>query len=107
MPHPIDIHVGKQLRKIRLIRGLKQSEIATSLNLSFQQIQKYETGANRLSASRMYEISQILEVEPTAFFEDACTKGNKKVTPDISSKISDILAEIMERVNIIDDLNKI
>lgn len=70
MPHPIDIHVGKRLRFRRTILGLTQESIADSANLTFQQIQKYERGANRISASRLYEFSKILSIPPSYFFED-------------------------------------
>lgn len=70
MPHPIDIHVGKRLRFRRTILGLTQESIAHSANLTFQQIQKYERGSNRISASRLYEFSKILSVSPSYFFEE-------------------------------------
>lgn len=69
MAHPVDIHVGKKIREARLVRGLTQSAVARELGLSFQQLQKYETGYNRVSASKMFELSQLLEVSPSFFFE--------------------------------------
>ena len=65
----IDRHVGQQLRKARILRDMSQEDLATAINLTFQQVQKYERGMNRLSASRMYQISKILRVRPTYFFE--------------------------------------
>jgi transcriptional regulator with XRE-family HTH domain len=65
----IDKHVGKQLRVMRAARGLTQEALAASLGISYQQLHKYETGANSIAASRMYEIAQILCVSPDAFFE--------------------------------------
>lgn len=69
MPHPVDIHVGKRLKEIRTMRGLTQSNVAHHLGISFQQLQKYETGANRVSASRMFELSRLLKISPSFFFE--------------------------------------
>jgi transcriptional regulator with XRE-family HTH domain len=67
--HPTDTHVGKRLRMRRLMLGLSQTKIANALGLSFQQVQKYEKGANRIGASRLRHLSQILEVPETFFFE--------------------------------------
>ncbi|PHQ98688.1 MAG: transcriptional regulator [Marinosulfonomonas sp.] len=69
MPHPVDIHVGKRIKEIRTVRGLTQSNVADYLGISFQQLQKYETGANRVSASRMFELSKLLDITPAFFFE--------------------------------------
>ena len=69
-PNPIDIHVGERLRQRRNLVGLGQDALAKALGLSFQQIQKNEKGLNRIGASRIYELSLILEVEPNYFFED-------------------------------------
>lgn len=69
MPHPVDIHVGKRIKEIRTVRGMTQSNVAEHLGISFQQLQKYETGANRVSASRMFELSKLLNITPAFFFE--------------------------------------
>lgn len=69
MVHPVDIHVGKKIREARLVRGMTQSAVAKQLGLSFQQLQKYETGYNRVSASKMYELGRLLDVPPSYFFE--------------------------------------
>ena len=69
MVHPVDIHVGKKIRQARLVRGMTQSAVAKELGLSFQQLQKYETGYNRVSASKLFELSQLLDVSPSYFFE--------------------------------------
>ncbi len=73
MVHPVDIHVGKKIRQARLVRGLTQSGVAKQLGLSFQQLQKYETGFNRVSASKLFELSQLLDVTPSYFFEGLAT----------------------------------
>ena len=54
MPHPIDIHVGQKIKQIRTLRRLSQTAVARKLDLSFQQVQKYETGSNRVAASRLF-----------------------------------------------------
>lgn len=80
MTHPIDSHVGKRIRQQRWQLGLTQHQLADSVGVKFQQIQKYETGANRVSASRLWEIAHVLEVSPSYFFEgiDEGTVGNRK-----------------------------
>ena len=67
-PHPVDTHVGGVLRDLRTARGLSQSDLAVRLGLSFQQVQKYERGANRISASKLFELAQILGEDPAVFF---------------------------------------
>ena len=69
VPHPVDIHVGRRMRQQRELRGLTQVELARQLGLSFQQVQKYETGANRISSSRMWQVCEVLDVTPGYFFE--------------------------------------
>lgn len=69
MSHPVDAHVGKRLKQIRTLRRMSQTDVAKRLNLSFQQIQKYEIGSNRVAASRLFELSQILDVPTSYFFE--------------------------------------
>ena len=69
MSHPVDIHVGKKLKQLRVLRGMTQTEVAQGLGISFQQVQKYELGRNRISASKLFEISRILNVAPSSFFE--------------------------------------
>ena len=68
-PRTEDIHIGKQIRNRRKTLGLTQSNLAASMGLAFQQIQKYETGKNRVSASRICDLSKILQVTPAYFFE--------------------------------------
>ena|ERR1043166_3362756 len=70
-PHDIDLHVGQKLRQRRLMLGLTQQKLGKLLTLTFQQVQKYERGLNRVSASRLFEISSALKVPITYFFEDA------------------------------------
>ncbi|MEL0105462.1 MAG: helix-turn-helix transcriptional regulator [Rhodospirillaceae bacterium] len=74
-PHPIDIHVGSRVRLRRTLLGLSQEKLGEAVGLTFQQIQKYERGANRIGASRLHEFSQILEVPVSFFFEGTDTKA--------------------------------
>ncbi len=66
----MDEHVGQRLRVRRNIMGISQEKLAEMLGLTFQQVQKYERGSNRISAGRLFEISKILEVDPNWFFKD-------------------------------------
>lgn len=68
-PHPADIFAGKQLRIKRTILGISQEEIGEAVGITFQQIQKYERGINRMGASRIAEFSKILKISPRCFFE--------------------------------------
>lgn len=69
MAHPVDIHVGKRVRHRRWLVGMTQQQLAEKVGIKFQQIQKYETGANRVSASRLWDISEALDVPVSFFFE--------------------------------------
>jgi transcriptional regulator with XRE-family HTH domain len=69
MANEIDLHVGKRLRRRRRLLGLTQQQLAESIGIRFQQIQKYECGANRVTASRLYELSVSLNVPVGYFFE--------------------------------------
>lgn len=69
-PRPVDVHVGGRLRLRRTLLGISQEKLGESVGLTFQQIQKYERGANRVSASRLYEFSKILDVSISFFFDD-------------------------------------
>lgn len=65
----IDTHVGRQLRVLRASRGLTQENLAEKIGISYQQLHKYETGANSISASRLYELAKLLAVSPDTFFD--------------------------------------
>ena len=66
----VDAHVGKRIRKRRTSMGLTQENLAHALQLSYQQLQKYETGANRISVGRLYEVANCLDTDVSFFFED-------------------------------------
>lgn len=69
--NPIDAHVGSQVKLRRAVVGMSQTELANRLGITFQQVQKYEKGANRIGASRLYLIAEILNVPVQSFFEGA------------------------------------
>lgn len=69
-PTWIDVHVGQRVRQRRTLLGYSQEKLAEALNLTFQQVQKYERGANRVGAGRLYELANALDVPVTYFFED-------------------------------------
>lgn len=79
-PHPVDIHVGRKLRSRRTILGMSQEEIGDAVGITFQQVQKYERGLNRIGSSRLYEFSQILGVGVSYFFEDLTTEASGAIT---------------------------
>jgi len=68
--NPVDAHVGSRVRMRRTLLGLSQEKLGEALSLTFQQVQKYERGANRIGASRLYQISKVLEVPVSFFFEE-------------------------------------
>jgi len=70
-PNPIDVHVGSRVRLKRTMMGLSQEKLGESLGVTFQQVQKYEKGANRIGASRLQQIAAILKTPIAFFFEDA------------------------------------
>ena len=69
MKHPVDLHVGQRVRQRRWLFGMTQQQLAEKVGIKFQQIQKYETGTNRISASRLWDISEAMDVPVTFFFE--------------------------------------
>ena len=74
-PDPVDTHVGARLRLRRTLMGMSQTELAKAVGLTFQQVQKYESGANRISASRLYHIAEALDVPVSFFFDDMPRSG--------------------------------
>ncbi len=69
-PNPTDIHVGARVRLRRTLLGMSQEKLGDAIGLTFQQVQKYERGANRVGASRLYDLSRVLDVPVSFFFED-------------------------------------
>ncbi len=70
-PNPVDTHVGSRVRLRRMLLGMSQEKLGDAMNLTFQQVQKYEKGVNRIGASRLFHISRILDVPVQFFFEEA------------------------------------
>src|SRR5271169_1358798 len=71
LPNPIDKHVGARVRMRRLMVGMSQGKLGEALDVTFQQVQKYEKGANRIAASRLQQLARVLEVPPAFFFDGA------------------------------------
>jgi transcriptional regulator with XRE-family HTH domain len=69
-PNPVDVHVGSRVRLRRTLLGMSQEKLGDALGLTFQQVQKYERGANRIGASRLYDLSRVLDVPVSYFFEE-------------------------------------
>lgn len=88
MPHTIDILVGKKIRTARKLRGLSQTHLAEASQIKFQQVQKYETGANRVSASRLFEFSKTLDMPITFFFEQ----------PDVQFELDDVSIMLLRAI---------
>ena len=82
-PHPIDVHVGARVKLLRVLVGMSQSQLAEAIGLTFQQIQKYERAGNRISASALYGIAQVLDVPVSFFFDDmADVQPQPVIQPD-------------------------
>jgi transcriptional regulator with XRE-family HTH domain len=92
-PNPIDVHVGSRVRLQRKMTGVSQERLGSELGITFQQIQKYENGVNRISSSRLQQIARILSVPVTSFFEGA-PGGEEQAgpeTPDTSKYVLEFL----------------
>ncbi|MDG1707681.1 MAG: helix-turn-helix domain-containing protein [Emcibacteraceae bacterium] len=77
-PDPVDIHVGARVRLRRTLLGMSQEKLGKALGLTFQQVQKYERGANRIGSSRLFQLSRILDVPVSFFFDEMTTDTTKK-----------------------------
>jgi len=96
-PNPIDIHVGSRLRLRRALIGMSQEKLGNALEITFQQVQKYERGTNRISSSRLFQISRILDVSVSFFFDDMDTEIIKQ---------TEGMAEINKQVLQVDKLSR-
>jgi transcriptional regulator with XRE-family HTH domain len=81
-PNPIDVHVGARIRLRRTLLGISQENLADAIGLTFQQVQKYESGANRVSSSRLLDIANTLDVSISYFFEEM-SAGVQNQTPSM------------------------
>ena len=92
LPNPIDVHVGSRVRMRRMLVGMSQEKLGDSLGLTFQQVQKYEKGANRIGASRLFQISRVLGV-PVSFFYEGLTgdgEGNEVDQAEIDQSVFEL-----------------
>lgn len=95
MTHPVDSHVGSRIRQARLMRGKTQTELADALGISFQQVQKYELGRNRISASKLFETAKCLQLDVAFFFNGLETSNNAAPLMSAScAEAANILAQL-------------
>jgi transcriptional regulator with XRE-family HTH domain len=85
-PNPIDVHVGARVRLRRTLLGMSQEKLGEAIGLTFQQVQKYERGANRIGASRLFDLSRVLDVPVSFFFDD--------MSDDVSAQSPRMIASI-------------
>lgn len=103
-PNPIDVHVGNRVRMYRTLKGLSQERLGKELGLTFQQVQKYEKGLNRIGASRLWDISQVLET-PIALFYEGISDETQSLSPrhiqgaEISHDITTKVAQLATKVD--------
>lgn len=98
MAHHVDVHVGKRIRQRRWLIGMTQQKLAELVGIKFQQIQKYETGANRVSASRLWDIGQAMSV-PVSFFFEGLTM--EPAPDDVASTVPDDLIGDKEAMELV------
>jgi transcriptional regulator with XRE-family HTH domain len=91
-PNPTDKHVGSRVRTRRMLLGMTQEKLGDALGLTFQQVQKYEKGTNRIGASRLHHIANILQVPLAFFFEDVPGQPKAKNDAPSPAYVSDFLA---------------
>ena len=104
MSHYVDIHVGQKIRRRRWMTDMTQKQLADAVGIKFQQIQKYETGANRVSASRLFEISQALSV-PVSYFFEAIESEDQTEVATINANESAVPADLFQGKEAIELLN--
>lgn len=92
VPNPIDIHVGGRVRLRRTLLGMSQERLGEMIGLTFQQVQKYERGSNRIGASRLYDLSRVLEV-PISFFYEDMTEETAGQSPRLRAGLSEAPGE--------------
>jgi transcriptional regulator with XRE-family HTH domain len=85
-PNPVDVHVGSRVRLRRTLLGMSQEKLGDAIGLTFQQVQKYERGANRIGASRLFDVARVLEVPVSFFFdemsEDVAARSPSQITSE-------------------------
>ena len=103
-PDTVDIHVGQRLRVRRSLLGLSQEKLAEAIGLTFQQVQKYEKGMNRISAGRLFQLSKILEVPVAYFYENLADQTANKTTSALSDNEQEgfVSADLMQNKETLD-----
>ena len=101
MGNDIDLHLGKRLRRRRRLLGLTQQQLASVCGVRFQQIQKYECGANRISAARLWQLSEALEVPVGYFYDDLTDIIRAQAAPDVQEERAEG-AEVLARKETLD-----
>ena len=97
-PNFIDVHVGNRIRMRRQIVGMSQEKLGELLGITFQQVQKYEKGTNRIGASRLQNISRILAVAPAYFFDGATAAGPDLLNGFVEGKSSDSVVKFISTI---------
>lgn len=100
MPHPIDVHVGLRVRQRRALLGMTLTDLAKAVGLTFQQVQKYERGSTRISASRLFEFASVLGVPVSHFFDEMATEtssGKRKPGRPSAKEIDEVSALTTKR----------
>ncbi|MBI1209212.1 MAG: helix-turn-helix domain-containing protein [Azospirillum sp.] len=91
-PNPIDVHVGTRVRLRRTLLGMSQEKLGEALGLTFQQVQKYERGANRIGASRLFDLGRVLDVPVSFFFDDMPDDAIPLPIHDAAATVEDRMA---------------
>ncbi|PKP63897.1 MAG: transcriptional regulator [Alphaproteobacteria bacterium HGW-Alphaproteobacteria-8] len=104
MKHPIDVHVGKRVRHRRWMLGMTQQQLGDRVGIKFQQIQKYETGMNRISASRLWDIAQAMDTTISFFFEGL--DGAETAEHPAAAQIGDLMVD-REAIELVRSYNAI
>lgn len=111
-PHPVDVAVGANLKTFRTLRRMSQGDVAKLLGLSFQQIQKYEIGTNRIAASRLFSLANVLDVSVADFFQGINSDAGSDVENDDQGDIVRMIASILKpldakkRTKVLRDIKK-
>jgi transcriptional regulator with XRE-family HTH domain len=101
MANDIDLHLGRRLRRRRRLLGLTQQQLASAVGIRFQQIQKYECGANRISAARLWQLSEALEI-PIGYFYDGLTEAQERREREMPAANDGRSGEVMARKETMD-----
>jgi transcriptional regulator with XRE-family HTH domain len=92
-PNPVDVHVGSRVRLRRTLLGMSQEKLGEAIGLTFQQVQKYERGANRVGASRLYDLSRVLDVPVSFFFDDMKPETIETVRQEAAGGVAPSIAQ--------------